>query len=88
MSCTEKIFNSIDLPKDHKDAYIFFWFDINDESEKLLQFRSTCHLFGSKASPAIANFGLLYASNQPVAKHFPEASNFIKKSFYVDDGIQ
>lgn len=87
ISDIEKMFNSFALPPNQRDCYRFFWYKNNDCQQSLVQYRSTCHLFGSRSSPAIANFGLKYTANQPIADHYPEAVPFIRHGFYVDDGI-
>ena len=87
VSDVEKMFNSFALPPEQKDSYRFFWYKGNDPTQDLQQYRSTCHIFGSRSSPAIANFGLKYTTTQPIAQQYPEAIPFIQKGFYVDDGI-
>ena len=44
------------------------------------------HLFGAAFSPGCANYGMQYLASQN-EKEYPMAANFIKRNFYVDDGL-
>lgn len=44
------------------------------------------YLFGAASSPGCANFGIKYLAEQ-CKFEYPSASSFIKKNFYVDDGL-
>ena len=44
------------------------------------------HLFGAAFSPGCANYGMKYLANQN-EKDCPAAANFIRKNFYIDDGL-
>lgn len=44
------------------------------------------HLFGRASSPGCANYGMKYLANQN-EREYPLAANFIRKNFYVDNGI-
>ena len=87
VSDVEKMFNSFSLPKEQRDSYRFFWFKGNDPEQDIVQYRSTCHLFGSRASPAIACFGLKYTASHEIANKYPQTVSFLREGFYVDDGI-
>ena len=82
----EAMFNSFTLPPKDKDLYRFFWFEDNDSQNKIIQYRSTCHIFGSRSSPAIANYGLKYTAAHSQSIH-DDVDNFINNAFYVDDGV-
>ena len=45
------------------------------------------HLFGEASSPGCANFGLKQVANDYEYRHGSEAANFVRNSFYVDDGL-
>ena len=87
VSDIESMYNAFDLPPEQKDLYRFFWFRNNDSAEDIIEYRSTSHLFGSRSSPAIANYGLKYTTSHEVAKQHPYSAEFIRHGFYVDDGI-
>lgn len=44
------------------------------------------HLFGAASSPGCANYGMKFLASEN-EKEYPSAANFIKKNFYVDDGL-
>ena len=48
----------------------------------------TVHLFGAASSPGCANFGLKRAANDYESECGTEAAEFIRKNFYVDDGLK
>ena len=86
MTDIESMFNSFALPVAQRDLYRFYWFNQNQPEEPIVQYRSTCYIFGSKPSPAIATYGLRFAAllKQDIS---PGVLNFINRSFYVDDGV-
>ena len=45
------------------------------------------HLFGAVSSPAVANFSLHKTAESGRAEFGDEAANFIRRNFYVDDGL-
>ncbi|KAI3361414.1 hypothetical protein L3Q82_013581, partial [Scortum barcoo] len=44
------------------------------------------YLFGASSSPGCANYGMKHLASQN-EKEFPSAASFIRKHFYVDDGL-
>ena len=44
------------------------------------------HIFGATSSPGCANYGLQHLAEQHEAE-FPMAAKFIRRNFYVDDGV-
>lgn len=49
---------------------------------------SHVHLFGAASSPGCTNYRMKYlASQSQNEKDYPAAASFIKKNFYVDDGL-
>ena len=48
----------------------------------------TVHLFGATSSPGCANFGLRRIAEDNENRYGTEVANFIKKDFYVDDGLK
>ena len=77
ISDIESMFNSFALPPEQRSSYKFFWFHQNDLKKNLTEYWSNCHLFGSRASPAIANYGLKFATLQPVAQNRDDAVAFL-----------
>ena len=46
------------------------------------------HVFGAASSPGCANFGLRTAADDGDDEFGKEAVEFIRKDFYVDDGVK
>lgn len=45
------------------------------------------HLFGATSSPGCANFGLKHLAAEGVSEFSEATVRFIKRNFYVDDGL-
>ena len=52
------------------------------------EYRMTVHLFGVTSSPGCTNYALKMTAETFEAVHGQPASEFIKKDFYVDDGLK
>ena len=72
---------------------IFHQFRVDEKDRNYLRFlwmeegyRMKVHLFGATSSPGCTNYGL-----KQIAKDYeedsPEVANFIRKNFYVNDGL-
>ena len=48
----------------------------------------TVHLFGATSSPSCANFALKQTANDFEGEYGEQAAEFIRKDFYVDDGLK
>ena len=48
----------------------------------------TVHLFGATSSPARANFALKKVASDYEDRCGPEAADFVKNNFYMDDGLR
>ena len=83
----EKMFYSFYVPESDRDLLRFFWFSRNDPENEVVEFRANVHVFGNRSSPAIANFGLKYATKNLDDPKLCMAAEFINKNFYVDDGL-
>ena len=57
-----------------------------DTNAEPKEFRMKVHLFGAASSPGCANYGMKYLASQH-EREYPAAAEFIKKNFYVDDGL-
>ncbi len=44
------------------------------------------HIFGAASSPVYANYGMKYLASK-YEKDYPLAASFIRKHFFVDDGL-
>ena len=84
----ESMFSAFKVPPSQRDLLRFYWFGENDPGKDLVAFRSTSHLFGCSSSPAVANFALKYCASlhedDPLLR---PSIDYIRNSFYVDDGV-
>jgi len=81
----ESMFYNFYLPVEDRDYLRMFWFNNNDPSQEIVQFRGCVHLFGNRSSPAVAHAGLQYATKHPDAQTCGDAVKFISENIYVDD---
>ncbi|KAK6169143.1 hypothetical protein SNE40_020252 [Patella caerulea] len=79
---------------------MFYQFYVNHNDRNYLRFiwqskldsqptdyRMCVHLFGAGSSPGCANFSLKYAAESFESQFSKEAGDFVRKHFYVDDGL-
>ncbi|XP_025752713.1 uncharacterized protein LOC109204590 [Oreochromis niloticus] len=83
----EQMFYCFKVRHDHRDFLRFLWFEDNDPTKRITEYRMTVHVFGNSPSPAVAIYGLRRAALQGQEDHSAEAKQFVLKNFYVDDGL-
>ncbi|XP_031747764.1 uncharacterized protein LOC116406890 [Xenopus tropicalis] len=66
----------------------FFWHKDNDPAQDIIEWRMKVHIFGNRPSPAVAIYGLKQAACQEEKEFGADAKRFVKKDFYVDDGLK
>ena len=59
-----------------------------DPPKDVIDYRMKVHLFGASSSPGCANFGLRRAADDGEEEFGTDAAAFIRKDFYVDDGLK
>ncbi|KAI2644104.1 Isoleucine--tRNA ligase [Labeo rohita] len=72
---------------EHQDYLSFLWWDDGSLDSRPSVYRMKVHLFGAASSPGCSNFGLKYLVSQGQGKLSKESIKFIRRSFYVDDGL-
>ena len=82
----EKMFYQFYIRQEHRNFLCFLWWEDGDTSKDAVVYRMNVHLFGAASSPGCANYGFKYLAKQN-EEDFPLASKFIKRNFYVDDGL-
>ncbi|XP_078350822.1 uncharacterized protein LOC144635607 [Oculina patagonica] len=87
MCDVEQMFHSFHVDPAHRDFLRFLWFEENDPSKPITEFRMNVHLFGNSPSPAVATYGLRRTAVDDEEEYGEEAKNFICRNFYVDDGL-
>ena len=89
MTCDiEGMFHQVRVNPEHRDLLRFLWWEDNDPSKGLVDYRMTVHLFGATSSPSCANFALKQTANDFEGEYGEQAAEFIRKDFYVDDGLK
>lgn len=78
-----RMFHQFRVVDRHRDFLRFLWFDSQGD---IVVHRMKVHLFGATSSPACATFGLRALCNMSLNEN-DSAKHFIKKDFYVDDGL-
>lgn len=87
MCDVERMFHQFHVAKEHQDYLRFLWWDKGDLNSKPSVYRMKVHLFGAASSPGCSNFGLNHLASQGHGRFSEESIKFIKRSFYVDDGL-
>ncbi|PFX14657.1 hypothetical protein AWC38_SpisGene21175, partial [Stylophora pistillata] len=83
----EQMFHSFHVTPKHRDFLRFLWFEDNDISKRVMEYRMNVHLFGNGPSPAVATFGLRKTAADGEEEFGEEAKKFVCRNFYVDDGL-
>ena len=86
MCDVEKMFHRFHVSKEDRDYLRFLWWEDGDTDSEPQEYRMKVHLFGASSSPGCANYGMKHLASQHEKEH-PSAAGFIRKHFYVDDGL-
>ena len=81
------MFLNFRIPQKQRDFVRFYWFRDNNPEQGLVPYRYKSHPFGLSSSPGVANFALQLCAHRPMPRGFLLAQDYLKKSFYVDDGL-
>ena len=83
----QAMFHQFRVPEDHRNLFTFLWWQSGNFCEDPAVFRMTVHLFGATSSPGCANYGLRQLATDYEIEFGSAAANFIRRNFYVDDGL-
>lgn len=83
----QKMYYQFMVSPGDKDLLRYLWWKDGDFSSEPIDCRMRVHLFGATSSPGIAMYALRKIAKDHGVKHASEASQFIYKNFYVDDGV-
>ena len=86
MCDVEQMFHSFHVSPEHRDFLRFLWFNENDLSKPVTEFRMTVHLCGNGSSPAVATYWLRRKVDDG-EEHDPGVKEFVQRNFYVDHGL-
>ena len=87
MGYIEGMFHQVGVAEQDRDLLRLLWWKDCDLTKEPAEFRMTVHLFGTTSSPACANYPLKMSANDNEKDLEAEAVNFIRRDFYVDDGL-
>ncbi|KAL9965050.1 hypothetical protein ACROYT_G028777, partial [Oculina patagonica] len=88
MTDIKSMFHQFMVSEEHRDLLRFLWWEDGDPSKGVVEYRMKVHLFGAGSSPGCANFGLKKAADDGEDEFGKEAAEFIRRDFYVDDGLK
>ena len=84
----ELMFHSFYVTPKDRNFLRFLWFENNDLTKPIVEYRMNVHLFGAASSSGVANF-CLHQTAETHRKEFGDiASGFLLRDFYVDDGLK
>ena len=84
----QQMFHQFHVNSEHRNYLRFLWWENNDYESSPTEFRMTVHLFGAASSPGCANFALKHIARVNKEVYGPDAADFIRRNFYVDDGLK
>lgn len=88
MCDVEAMFHQFRVQQEHRRYLRFLWWKDGDIESKPTEFHMNVHIFGATSSPGCANFGLKTAADDSESRYGPQTANFIRRNFYVDDGLK
>lgn len=86
MCNVERMFHRFHVDGNDRDYLRFLWWENGDTASQPVEYRMKVHLFGASSSPGCANYGMKHLASQNEIC-YPAAASFIRKIFYVDDGL-
>ena len=84
----QQLFHCFLVQEDHRNYLRFLWYRDNDVTKEIIDYRMKVHVFGNSPSPAVAIYGLRRAIREGAREHGSDTVNFVKRHFYVDDGLR
>lgn len=84
----EQMFHSFYVNPNDRDYLRFLWFENNDLTSQIVEYRMNVHLFGAASSPGLANFCLHQTAEAHRHEFGDNTSDFLLRDFYVDDGLK
>ena len=84
----ETMFHQVKVSEEFRDLLRFLWWEDGDLTKEPKEYRMTVHLFGATSSPGCANFALKSTANDFEEEFGASAADFVRKDFYVDDGLK
>ena len=88
MCDVEAMFHQFKVFEAHRNSLQFLWWEEDDTTKRPVEYRMTVHLFGAVPSSGCVNYGLKKIADDYEEECGPEAANFVRNNFYVDDGLK
>lgn len=82
----EKMFHRFHVSQEDRDFLRFLWWENGNTAMEPKEYCMRVHIFGAASSPGCANYGMKYLAREH-EKDYPLAASFIRRNFYVDDGL-
>ncbi|KAM9709232.1 uncharacterized protein ACNS7B_023621 [Menidia menidia] len=82
----EKMFHRFHVTPEDRDFMRFLWWENGNTTSEAKEYRMRVHIFGAASSPGCANYGMKYLATK-YEHEYPMAASFIRRNFYVDDGL-
>lgn len=83
----QQMFYCFEVREDHRGYLRFLWYEDNDPSKGICDYRMMVHVFGNSPSPAVAIYCMRRAAVEGEEEHGHDAKQFVMRHFYVDDGL-
>ena len=84
----EQMFHQFKVNQEHRDFLRFLWWEDGNTDLEPVEYRMKVHLFGAASSPGCANYGLKQTANDNESEYGTDVATFVKRDFYVDDGLK
>lgn len=82
----QKMYFNFRVSDDHEDLFRFLWWPNGDTAQDPVDYRMLVHIFGAVSSSGVATYGMRKCAADYESKYAPEAAQFVREDFYVDDG--
>ena len=86
MCDVEKMFHRFHVIQEDRNYLRFMWWENGDTNTEPKEYCMKVHLFGASSSPGCANYAIKHLASLNEQEYLL-AANFIRKNFYVDDGL-
>ncbi|XP_028996228.1 uncharacterized protein LOC114849211 isoform X1 [Betta splendens] len=83
----QQMFYCFVVREDHRDYLRYLWFEDNDITKNVMEYRMKVHVFGNSPSPAVAVYCMRRAAQDGEREYGSDARHFVERQFYVDDGL-
>ncbi|KAK7895612.1 hypothetical protein WMY93_020937 [Mugilogobius chulae] len=83
----QQMFYCFEVCEEHRDYLRYLWFEDNDITKNVIEYRMKVHVFGNSPSPAVAIYCMRRAAKEGEQEHGTDARQFVERQFYVDDGL-